>query len=66
MTKTPKILADFLNEIKKYGAKRAAQESGIAYTTILSWIHGRACPTLDNAAKVADILGLEFLLFDKE
>ena len=62
----PKILNDFLTEIKRFGARKAAKKSGVGYTTILNWINGKFCPTLDNAQKVADAMGLEFLLFDKE
>jgi DNA-binding phage protein len=62
----PQILIDFLSEISKFGAKRAARKSGVAYTTILNWLHYKAMPTLDNAQKVANAIGMEFLLFDKE
>ena len=61
-----KILKEFISEIKKYGLKKASRKSGVSYMTIVSWCNGKNIPTLINAQKVADAMGLEFLLFEKE
>ena len=61
-----KILDEFIAEIRKFGAKKASQISGVPVNTIYEWTAGRKIPTLINAQKVADAMGLEFLLFDKE
>lgn len=60
-----KILDDFLVEVKKVGASKLAKASGVSAYTIRGWMQGRITPTLVNAQKVANAMGLEFLLFDK-
>lgn len=60
------ILDVFIDEIRKFGAYRAAKKAGIPKDTVYCWIYGKAIPTMTNAIKVADAMGLEFLLFDKE
>ena len=61
-----KILDEFIAEIRRFGVKKVARLSNISYQTIYNWTQGRAIPTLTNAQQVADAMGLEFLLFDKE
>lgn len=61
-----KITDELIAEIKKAGIAKAALRSGVSKNTIYRWVYCGACPSLDNAAKVADGLGLELLLFDKE
>jgi DNA-binding phage protein len=61
-----KILEDFLQEIRKFGLTKVSRLSGVSIRTIGQWLYSDVMPTLDNAVKVADAMGLEFLLFDKE
>lgn len=65
MNNENKLLDDFLNEIKKVGAAKVARLSGFSATIIYDWIHKRKTPTLLNAQKVANAMGLEFLIFDQ-
>lgn len=60
-----KILDDFISEVKKFGANKVANISGVSVYTVRGWVQGRITPTLVNAQKVANAMGLEFLLFDK-
>ena len=60
-----KILEEFILEIKKFGVAKVARLSGVPVETIYTWTTRRRIPTLVNAQKVADAMGLEFLLFDK-
>ena len=60
-----KILEDFILEIKKFGAKKVARRSGVSFNTISQWLYYGRIPTLVNAQKVANAMGLEFLLFEK-
>lgn len=60
-----KILEEFIAEIRKFGAKKASMISGVSVQTIYQWTQKRKIPTLTNAQKVADAMGLEFLIFDK-
>lgn len=61
-----KILDDLLKEIRYRGAYAVSRASGVPKTTIESWLYGKAIPSLVKAAIVADAIGLELLLFDKE
>ena len=61
-----KILDEFIQEVKKFGQRRASELSGVALKTITNWCQGITTPTLVKAQKVANAMGLEFLLFDKE
>lgn len=61
-----KILNDFIAEIRKHSVYGLARKSGVSVTAIESWIYEKSVPSLINAARVADAMGLEFLLFDKE
>lgn len=61
-----KLLDDFISEIKKFGISKAERLSGINRNTISAWIRKKYIPTMDNAQKVANAMGLEFLLFEKE
>lgn len=61
-----KILDEFIKEVRKFGQKKAAKLSGVSYYTITNWCQGITTPSLVNAQKVADAMGLEFLLFEKE
>lgn len=61
----PLILKTFTDEIKKYGVENVSKQTGIHRNTLLNWISGKTVPSLTVAAEVADIMGLEFLLFDK-
>lgn len=62
----PKILEEFILEVKRFGVMNAARASGVSSATIKGWVHDKINPTLATAAKVADAMGMEFLLFDKE
>ncbi|WP_251183383.1 helix-turn-helix domain-containing protein [Anaerocaecibacter muris] len=62
----PKILDELLKEIRRRGAYEVSRTSGIPKTTIESWLYGKAIPSLVKAARVADAMGLELLLFEKE
>lgn len=61
-----KILEELLKEIRRRGAHEVSKKSGVAKSTIESWLYGKAIPSLTKAEKVADGMGLELLLFDKE
>lgn len=61
-----KILKEFLDEIRKCNIPVLAKSSGVSYRTIESWLYDGVVPSLVNAQKVAEAMGLEFLLFDKE
>ena len=60
-----RIIKEFYTEIRKYGIRKAARDSGVPLQTIRSWIYGKSVPSLSKAQKVADAMGLEFLLFEK-
>lgn len=61
-----KLIEDFLTEVKKHDIYVLARDSGVSRITIANWIYKRNCPTLIKAQAVADAMGMEFLLFDKE
>lgn len=58
------ILKDFIAEVKKFGVHKIAKISGVPANTIYEWTRGKNIPTLVNAQKVANAMGMEFLLFD--
>lgn len=60
-----KILDEFIAEIRKFGMAKAARIAGIPKCTVYDWVYGLSIPTMTNAIKVADAMGLEFLLFEK-
>lgn len=60
-----KIVDEFIAEIKKFGVTQASRRSGVPVSTINGWVNDHRVPQLDKAQKVADGMGLEFLLFDK-
>lgn len=60
------LLSEFILEIKKFGIAKVSTLSGIARTTLTKWCRGEIVPTFVNAQKVANAMGLEFLLFEKE
>ena len=62
----PKILDEFIAEIRRYGIAKVARASGVSSATIIGWVYQDVNPTLATAARVADAMGMEFLLFDKE
>lgn len=62
---TCKVIDEFLEELKKFGVRKAARLSGIHEQTLYTWTQKRREPRLSTAQKVANIMGLEFLLFDK-
>ena len=64
--KTMKILDEFIKEIRKFGQKKASKISGVPIRTIDQWCNCGTVPSLVNAQKVANAMGLEFLLFDME
>ena len=61
-----KLMAEFIFEIKKFGIAKVSKLSGVARTTLTKWCAGEIVPTFVNAQKVANAMGLEFLLFEKE
>lgn len=61
-----KILDEFILEIKKFGMFKLSRTAKIPYTTIYQWCNKQKIPTLVNAQKAADAMGLEFLIFEKE
>lgn len=60
-----KILDEFIAEIKKFGMFKCSQKSGVSYTAIYQWVNKKKIPTLVKAQRVANAMGLEFLIFDK-
>lgn len=60
------VVEEFYKEIRKFGVRRAALLSNVSANTISSWLKGKRNPTLQNAQKVANVMKLEFLLFDME
>lgn len=60
------IFDEFIAEIKKFGQLKAAKLSGVSQSAISKWVAKQAIPTLVNAQKVANAMGLEFLIFDME
>ena len=60
------ILEEFITEIRKFGVLKLSRLSGISSNTIYGWTRKRIMPTLQNAQRAADAMGLEFLLFEKE
>lgn len=61
-----KLQQELVDELKKYKPAYLAEKSGLSDTYIRQVIKGNAVPTLTTACILADIVGLEFLLFDKE
>ena len=61
-----KILDEFIEEIKNFGVSKAASLSGVSQAALWKWVSKETIPTLVNAQKVANAMGLEFLLFDME
>lgn len=61
-----KVLNEFIEEIRKFGQAKASRLSGIDRKTIMRWCNHKNIPTLGKAQKVANAMGLEFLLFEKE
>lgn len=60
------FLENFIKEIRKFGLTKAAKLSNISFRTIRGWCSGKRIPTLDRVIQVADAMGLELLLFEKE
>jgi DNA-binding phage protein len=60
-----KILDEFIAEIKKFGMFKLSKKSGVSYTAIYQWVNKRKIPTLLNAQKCANAMGLEFLIFEE-
>lgn len=61
-----KILDEFIKEIRSFGVSKASRLSGVPLPTLRKWVSKERVPTLINAQKVANAMGLEFLLFDME
>ena len=61
-----KILDEFIEEIKNFGVSKAASLSGVSQAALWKWVAKETIPTLANAQKVANAMGLEFLLFEME
>lgn len=60
-----KLLEEFLAELRKFGVRKASKLSGVHEQTIYAWTQNRKEPKITTAQKVANAIGLEFLLFDK-
>jgi hypothetical protein len=60
------VLNDFYAEIKKFGVKKASELSHVPAITIYSWMCGINSPSFIYAQKVANAIGMEFLIFDME
>jgi hypothetical protein len=60
------ILDKLLDEIKRFGVYNLSDATDIAVSTIYTWINKHSIPSLINAQKCANAMGLELLLFDKE
>ena len=60
------ILDEFIEEIKKFGLIKLSRMSGICLPTIRHWVERTTTPSIVNAQKAANTMGLEFLLFEKE
>lgn len=61
-----KILYQLNEEMKKYGIRKLAKKAGFSENTLYNWTSGKSCPTVENAQAVANAMGMEFLLFEKE
>ena len=61
-----KIFEEFLAEIRKFGGLKVSRLSKVPQQTIYNWTQGRSIPNIVVAQQVADAMGLEFLLFEKE
>lgn len=61
-----KILDEFIEEIRKVGVREVSRLSGVHEQTIYGWVLRKQSPLLTTAQKVANAMGLEFLLFDME
>ena len=60
-----KLLYELNAEMKKFGIQRLAKVSGFSQNTLYNWTSGKSVPTITNAQKVANAMGLEFLIFEK-
>ena len=60
------IVQEFIKEVRKFGQRKASVLSGVPWRTIQGWCKEGRMPTLANAQRVANAMGLEFLLFEKE
>jgi transcriptional regulator with XRE-family HTH domain len=58
------ILDEFIKEIKEFGIYKAAKISGVSAYTLYNWTQKKAMPSLAKAQKVANAMGLEFLIFE--
>lgn len=63
-----KILKEFKEEILKSGKSVAeiSRLSGVSASSIFTWLKEDILPTLTNAEKVLNSLGLEFVIFPQE
>ena len=59
------VIEDFLNQVRIYGLSMAARKSGVSFGTIAGWIYEGRAPRFDLVIRLADAIGMEFLLFDK-
>jgi DNA-binding phage protein len=60
-----KILYELIAEMKKYGIRKIAKDTGISENTLYNWSSGKSIPTIINAQRVASAIGMELLLFEK-
>lgn len=61
-----RILDDFINEISKHSGMELSKKSGVNANTIYAWRNRKSVPSLEAAQIVANAIGMEFLLFNKE
>ena len=62
-----RLLIDKLIEEKGLKERFIADKVGVSVRTILNWRKGETIPRLDQAVKLADVLGVEVTeLYDKE
>lgn len=47
-----------IREEKGYNRRMLAEESGISYTSLDNWEHGKSFPNVINLITVADVLGV--------
>lgn len=59
------IVEELIEETRNYKIEDLAKKTGLCRSTIAGWRNGMQ-PTLANAQKVANAMGMEFLLFPQE
>lgn len=61
-----KAYDDFIEELRKQNIAEISRHFGMSPNTLSAWVSLKNVPSFLDAAKIADYLGFEFLMFDKE